>query len=167
MPLPGHQFPPSYQIMGTHKDLITLWIANTNILGQYSQYPKAEFHPRWREAQRSEWGCGLVLCPDRPSHKEMVWWPSSNFLVVQSQQTLIISLHDVGSISLAYTHAWMMWYYFIGLSKSRLLILHNQEMSSSTPTTTGVWKHAPLKISKYEVISEAIWWLLSQAGGEL
>jgi len=38
-------------------------------------------------------------------------------------------LDDVGPISLAFAHAWMTWHYSIGLSKSRLLTQHNQEIA--------------------------------------
>jgi len=38
-------------------------------------------------------------------------------------------LHDVRPVSLVYAHAWMTWHYFIGLSKSRLLTQHNQEIA--------------------------------------
>jgi len=40
------------------------------------------------------------------------WVSGSDF-----KQALITCLHDVGPISLAYTHTWMTWHFFIGLSK--------------------------------------------------
>jgi len=38
-------------------------------------------------------------------------------------------LHDMGSISLVYTNAWMIWHYFTGLSKIETATHHNQEIA--------------------------------------
>ena len=65
----------------------------------------------------------LSLVPrPRPLTWRRVWWLLSDFLVVPTQQywfwtTVDYMLAWCRPISLVYAHTWMMWHYFIGLSK--------------------------------------------------
>jgi len=39
------------------------------------------------------------------------------FLGCAQSAVVILNMHDVGLISCSYVHTWMLWHYFIGLSK--------------------------------------------------
>jgi len=70
----------------------------------------------WGEPEQatcSPWS--VVSCPD----PALSWGKGSicHLSNIDFEQTMIRCLHDVRPISLVYVHAWMMWHYFIGLSK--------------------------------------------------